>query len=477
MSDVIMTKHLVIVGGGITGLAAAYRTEQLNQSLRITLIERDKRLGGKLLTEHIGGFVVEGAPDSFLSRKPRGVGLCEELGIAKDLQGRRPEFARTFVRHHGALHRLPTGLTGMIPTNLDALADSTLISQEGRERLAQEAELLPAPPAASGFDDESVASFVTRRLGREVYEKLVEPLMSGIYAGDGEMLSLAATFPQLRQLELKFGSLLKGLQAGQNGGPPQVQPERYPPFVTFANGMETLVDAIVERLQQTQLLTGATVETVTSNGAGYDVLLGDGRMLHADALIVTTPAFVTAHILGDLDPVLADLHRQIPYVSSALVSLGFAQTDLPRPLDGYGYVIPRIEETDLLACTWTSSKWSGRAPASHALVRVYAGRYGRRDIAQCSDDELLALAYAELRLTLGVTAQAHLVRIHRWPSAMPQYLLGHVERVAQIEAQLARREASGCGLYLAGAAYRGVGIPDCIESGEQAARQAVQYLT
>jgi oxygen-dependent protoporphyrinogen oxidase len=310
-----------------------------------------------------------------------------------------------------------------------------------------------------------------------VYEKLVEPLMSGIYAGDGEVLSLAATFPQLRQLELKFGSVLKGLQAGQNGGAPQGQANPYPPFVSLANGMETLVDEIVGRLQRTQIRTGVLAETVTSKGACYDVLLGDGRIEHADALIIATPAYVTARILGDLDPDLADLHRQIPYASAAIISLGFAQTDLPGLLDGYGYVIPRIEESELLACTWTSSKWSGRAPQGQALVRLYGGRFGRRDIAQCSDEELLALAYEELRFTLGVTAQATLVRIHRWPGAMPQYLLGHGERVAQIEAHLAQQAASGRSLHLAGAAYRGVGIPDCIESGEQAARRAVRDLS
>jgi oxygen-dependent protoporphyrinogen oxidase len=471
-----MSKHLVIIGGGITGLAAAYRAEQLDENLRITLIEREMRLGGKILTERVGGFVIEGAPDSFLARKPRGVGLCEELGLATMLQGRRPEFAKTFVRRHGALHRLPAGLTGMIPTNLDALANSALISQEGRARLAQETQLPPAPLGASGLADESVASFVTRRLGREVYENLVEPLMSGIYAGDGEMLSLAATFPQLRQLELQFGSLLKGLQAGGNGGARQAQPSHYPPFVSLANGMGTLVEAIVARLQRTQILTGAAVEAVTSNGAGCHVLIGDGRIQHADALIVATPAYVTARLLADLDPVLADLHGQIPYAPAALITLGFAEADLPGPLDGYGYVIPQVEETDLLACTWTSSKWPGRAPAGQALVRVYTGRYGRRDITQCSDEELLALAYEELRSTLGLTASAALVRIHRWPGAMPQYLLGHVQRVAQIEAQLARRRASGCSLYLAGAAYRGVGVPDCIASGEQAASQAVHDL-
>lgn len=458
------TKRIGIIGGGIAGLAAAYRCEQLADDVAVTLIEREPRLGGKILTERVDGFVVEGAPDSFLSRKPRGVGLCEELGLAEQLHGRRPEHEKTFVRRHGQLHRLPSGLTGMIPTNLDALTNSTLISPAGRERLAQEASLPPVP--AKG--DESVAHFVTRRLGREVYEQLVEPLMSGIYAGDGEQLSLAATFPQLRQLELKHGSLLKGLSASQPAGSIQAA---YPPFVSLPGGMATLVEAIQARLSRTQLCTGVTVESIRRQGDGYAITLADGHPIRVDAVILATPAFVTARLLADLDPVLADLHAQIPHTSAAIITLAFTASDLPHPLDGYGYVIPQVEETDLLACTWTSSKWDGRAPVGSALIRVYAGRYGRRDVTQLDDAELLALARAEVESTLGIAATPVRTWIHRWPNAMPQYLLGHTERLAQIEQRLAQNP----GLFLAGAAYRGVGIPDCIESGERAAAAALKY--
>jgi protoporphyrinogen/coproporphyrinogen III oxidase len=456
-------KRIVIIGGGIAGLAAAYRCEQMAGDVAVTLIEREPRLGGKILTERVDGFVVEGAPDSFLARKPRGVGLCEALGLAEQLHGRRPEHEKTFVRRHGQLHRLPSGLTGMIPTNLDALANSTLISPAGRERLAQEATLPPTP--ANG--DESVAHFVTRRLGREVYEQLVEPLMSGIYAGDGEQLSLAATFPQLRQLELKHGSLLKGLSAGQPVGSGQAA---YPPFISLPGGMATLVDAIVGRLTHTELRTGVAVERVGRDGDHYTVVQADGRSVAADAVILATPAFVTARLLADLDPLLADLHTQIPYASSAIITLAFAAGDWSHPLDGYGYVIPQVEDTDLLACTWTSSKWAGRAPAGATLIRVYAGRYGRRDVTQLDDAELLALARAEVESTLGIAATPVRTWVHRWPNAMPQYLLGHTERLAQIEARLAKTS----GLHLAGAAYRGVGIPDCIESGERAATAALK---
>jgi protoporphyrinogen/coproporphyrinogen III oxidase len=462
--------HIVIIGGGIAGLAAAYRCEQLAGDVAVTVVEREKWLGGKILTERSNGFVIEGAPDSFLSRKLRGLGLCRELGLAEQLHGRDPRHEKTFVRRGQELHRLPTGLTGMIPTNLEALQQSSLISPAGRARLAEEPALPPAPPNG----DESVAHFVSRRLGREVYEALVEPLMSGIYAGDGDQLSLAATFPQLRQLELKHGSLLKGLQAAPaaeaNGQQPAARP--VPPFVSLPGGMATLVETLLAQLRRTELITGMAVAEIRGSNAPYSVLLADGRTLAADALILATPAFVTAQLLATVAPDLAELHSQIPYASAAIITLAFAQADLPRPLDGYGYVIPQTEGTDLLACTWTSSKWAGRAPAGMALIRVYAGRYGRRDVTRLSDAELIELAQTELSQTLGLTATPQLTRIHRWPQAMPQYLLGHVERVAQIEQRLAAHPA----IFLAGAAYRGVGIPDCIESGEAAARGAVRLV-
>lgn len=473
--------NVAIVGGGITGLAAAYRLHKLDPALEVTLLERDQRLGGKILTEQIDGFTLEAAPDSFLARKPRGVGLCEELGIADQLYGRDPRHAKTFVKYEGALYPLPSGLSGMIPTDLDALAHNPLISSAGRERLAQELELPPAP-RGQGDDDEAVGSFVSRRLGREVYEKLVEPLMSGIYAGNGDQLSLAATFPQLRELELKHGSLLKGLtaapatQTGVSAGRQNQKSKikNYPPFVSLPGGMGGLVDALVQQLPQTTLRTGIGATHVRRNRTlpGYMIALDTGTAFTADALILTTPAFVTAPLMANLDAELAAAHAAIPYASSAIVTLAFRQADLNQPPEGYGYVIPRIANSDVLACTWSSNKWQGRAPSGMLLLRVYLGRYGRRDVTQLPDAELLSMARQEIHETLGIDAISVLHRIYRWPLSMPQYLLGHLARLAQIEERLAHHP----GLFLAGAAYRGVGIPDCIREGENAAQAAVTYL-
>jgi oxygen-dependent protoporphyrinogen oxidase len=445
---------VVVVGGGIAGLSAARRLERLVERVEVILLEATGRVGGKLLTEEVDGFVVEGAADSFLSRKKRGIELCEEMGLADALVGRRPENARSFVRVGQELHVLPEGLSGLIPASLEALESTTLLSQEGRERLAAEVDL---PPATAG-DDESVASFASRRLGREAYVRIVEPLMAGIYGGDGEQLSLQATFPQLRSLELEHGSILRGL-AGQ--APAE---SRYPSFVSFRSGMGRLVDRLVATLEHTAL-HALQARTVQEHSGGYAVDVG--HVVEADAVVVAAPAHAASSLLAVLDPELAGLLAEIRYSDSAIATVGYRLEDVPHPLDGYGYVVPATEGSDVLACTWSSSKWEGRAPEGHALIRVYL----RRNPAG-PDDRLVDLARGELRL-LGIHAAPVLARVHRWPRGMPQYVLGHPERLERIDALVAEHP----GLALAGAAYRGVGIPDCIDSGEQAAESVARALT
>ena len=449
---------VAVAGGGIAGLAAARRLEAVAPDAEIVLIESDVVLGGKLRTEHVDGFVIEAAPDSFLSRKERGVGLVQELGLGEELIARRPEHHHTFVRRGGDLHPLPEGLTGMIPTNFDALERSELLSHEGKVRFASE----PDVPTAPGVEDESVAAFISRRFGREAYEALVEPLMTGIYGGDGDQLSLRATFPQLRALELERGSILRGVSA-----PP---PSELPPFVSLRDGMGSLVSGVVDALERTDLRRGRAAARVARRPDGYGLELVDGEVIDVDGIVIATPAYVTADLLADLDPALASAHAAIPYASSVVVTLAFSRAEV-TPLDGYGYLVPRIEGADVLACTWTSQKWEGRAPEDSVLIRVYAGRFGGRDLTEDSDESLVALARTEVGLS-GVEAVPMFSRVHRWPLGMPQYLLGHPERLTQIDAALSGYP----GLALAGAAYRGVGIPDCIRSGELAAESVARAL-
>lgn len=462
-----MRNKVIIIGAGITGLAAAYRLQKTAPKLNVTLLEATSHLGGKIGTEQFDGFTLEWGPDCFLSRKPRGIGLCQELGIDGELVGRNPHHAKTFVLRNGRLHRLPEGLTGLIPTDLEALENSTLLSQSARERLAKE-KSIPSKPAGS---DESVANFISRRLGQEAFENLVEPLMAGIYAGQADELSLAATFPQLRQLELKHGSLLAGLakRPSEKSGP------KYPPFVSFPDGMQTLVTRLAECLEGVDIRRESAVTHIRKISGGYRLSINGKRLtadkLESQAVIVTTPAFVSGRLLADLDGKLANTLLQIPYASTALVNLAFNETDVPE-LDGYGYVIPNVEGREVLACTWTSRKWDNRAPEGKVLIRVYIGRYGQPDVTEYEDDHLLTIAQNELRQTLNITAAPLFHRIIRYPKAMPQYNLGHLERLAAINTRLADHP----GLFLAGAAFNGIGIPDCIVSGEEAAGKARNFI-
>jgi protoporphyrinogen/coproporphyrinogen III oxidase len=450
--------RVVVVGGGIAGLSAARRLEALAPDAEIVLVERTEALGGKIRTERVDGFVVEAAPDSFLTRTERGVGLCHELGLSDELIARKPEHRGSFVRHGDHLHPLPEGLTGMIPTSLEALETSELLSAEGKALFAAEPDVPPAPAGA----DESVGSFVSRRFGREAYEALVEPLMTGIYGGDGDLLSLQATFPQLRALELEHGSVLRGLSA-------PVPTER-PPFVSLRGGMDALVGVLAADLGRTEVRVGLAAKRVSQREPGFEVALAHGETIAADGVVLATPAFATAELVASLDRGLADAHAEIPYASSVVVTLAFSRADVV-PLDGYGYIVPRAEGGDVLACTWSSQKWEYRAPEDAVLLRVYAGRYGGREVTTDSDEQLVALARDELGF-LGVGADPLFARIHRWRFGMPQYVLGHLDRVERIETAL----ASHPGLAVAGAAYRGVGIPDCIASGEAAADSVARAL-
>jgi len=449
--------RVVVVGGGIAGLAAARRLEALTAEAEVVLVERDAVPGGKLQTELVEGFVIEAAADSFLARKERGIGLVEELGLGEELIARRPEHQRTYVRRGSDLLPLPEGLTGMIPANLEALERTGLLSPAGRERFSGEVDV----PVAPGDAEESVASFVTRRFGREAYEALVEPLMTGIYGGDGEQMSLPATFPQLRGLELEHGSVLRGMS---DSGPAAARP----PFLSLRTGMATLAEALVADYQRVEVRLGREAVRVVS---GYRVELEGGETIEADGVILATPAFVTAGLIAELDDELAAAHAEIPHASSVVVSLAYSRADVV-PLDGYGYLVPRVEDSDVLACTWSSQKWEGRAPDGAVLVRVYAGRFDGDDVTALDDSEAVALARDELLRGCGVVAEPLLARVRRWALGMPQYTLGHLERLERIERALSDHP----GLAVAGAAYRGVGVPDCIRSGEAAAEAVAQAL-
>ncbi|HXF84452.1 MAG TPA: protoporphyrinogen oxidase [Anaerolineales bacterium] len=466
--------RLTIIGGGIAGLSAAYYASRTNSYSQITLLEADSRWGGKIATERIsfdgGHFIVEGGPDTFLATKPWGVALCKELGLSERLHGTNPHKKNTYVLHKGRLLPLPDGLAMMIPSDVPSILRSRLLSWMGKARMGLDF-ILP-PHRLNG--DESLGAFISRRLGREAYENLIEPLMSGIYAGDGDRLSLASTFPYLRDLELKYGSLARGALEMRRKSGGKVQGSRSA-FLTPTTGLAEIVEALVAHLQShgVDMRLNTRVTSITRNlqRETWNLKLDTETLdtIDTDSLILATPAYISGRLLASFDPELASALQSIPYASTATVSLAYRLSDLPRDLDGYGYVIPRREGRKTLACTWTSTKFPHRAPEGYALIRVFVGRAGQElpsphGRGAGGEGDLLAIAKEELRLTLGITAEPLLFRVFMWENAMPQYNLGHPELLKRIDAALAKYPT----LALAGNGYRGIGIPDCIRSGELA---------
>lgn len=464
--------RIIIIGGGIAGLSAAYFAKKNTSHAHVTVIESGSHWGGKITTDRVpfedGQFIIEGGPDSFLATKPWGVALCKELGLDDRLHGTNPNKKNTYVLNKGRLLPLPEGLTMMIPSDIPSIMRSNLISWFGKARMALDF-LLPA----KNVNDESLGAFVSRRLGREAYENLIEPLMSGIYAGDGNQLSLASTFPYLRDLELKYGSLVRGaLQMRRQSNGKAVQGSRSA-FLTLSTGLAEIVETLVETLKtnNVDLRLNARALRITKRDLHYSVELEDATTLDSDSVILATPAYISGVLLASFDSELASTVKSIPYASTATVSLAYPLSDVPRELDGYGYIVPRYEGRTSLACTWTSTKFPHRAPEGYVLIRVFVGRAGQ-DIPW-NENELLKLAKEELNLTLAVTAEPLISRVFMWNKAMPQYNLGHPEILNRIDAALENHP----GLALAGNAYRGIGIPDCIHSGELAIEKVTRDLS
>ncbi len=488
---------VVIAGGGISGLATAYYlrklAEEAGQAVDIMLFESGARVGGKIVTERADGFVIEGGPDSFLTTKPWAVDLCRELGLGDRLIPTNPAQKTVYVYSRGKLHPIPDGLRLIAPTRLMPFLRSGLISWPGKLRMGLDLVL----PARKDGGDESLGAFIRRRLGAEALARLGEPLMAGIYVSDPDRLSLAATFPQFAALEREHGGVIRGLRAaarsagngrgaqrgqerarssGQDQGAPGVTPKGAAAssmFVNLIGGSAELVEALESALGPAVVHKGCAVVGVGRNGdeaAGdrYRVLLADGSTRGADVLVLATPAPVAARLVAGLAPDLARRLAAIRHLATATVSLAFRQADIPRPLGGTGFVAARDAGVRIVACTWSSVKYAHRAPDDAVLLRAFAGGHGREDDVALDDDKLIALVRADLRRIMGIAAEPMLVRVFRWPGGNPQYDVGHVERVAAIEA------ACPPDLFVVGAAYRGVGMPDCVRAAQRTARTIVE---
>ena len=464
-----MRLSVVVVGGGISGLAAAHRATELARErgieLELTVIEARARLGGTIATERVDGFVVEAGPDSFLSEKPWALALCRRLGLEPQLIRTDDRFRKVFVWFRGRLHPLPDGFQLLAPTSLRPFATSSLFSWPGKLRMAMDV-LLPR----GGGDDESLGSFVRRRLGREALERVAQPLVAGIYTADPDELSLAATMPRFLETERRHRSVILGLRRALRAAPqPGTSGARWSLFVTPADGMEALVRAVAERLPDSSVVLRQRVASLTRTADRWQVTTAEGARFDADRVIVAGESHGAARLVRHIDPMLATLLGEIEYAGAATVSLGYRRADVPHPLDGFGFVVPRTEGKSILAGTFSSVKYPGRAPEGHVLLRCFVGGALDAGVLAEDDAQLLSRARTDLRAALGITAEPVLTRVARWPASMPQYRVGHLARVETID----RRLLTLSGLHLAGGAYRGVGIADCVRSGEGAAEAAL----
>jgi oxygen-dependent protoporphyrinogen oxidase len=449
--------HVAIVGGGITGIAAALRV--IERGGTVDLLEAGPRLGGTIATVRHDGFVIETGPDSFITDKPWALALCERMGLGGDLVPTRETDRRTYVARGDRLCPLPDGFLLLAPTSLWPLVRSPLFSLAGKLRMGLDLVL----PRRRDDADESLAAFVRRRLGREALDRVADPLASGIYTGDPDALSLRATMPRFAEMEARHRSLILGLRrrASEAKG---VAGARYGLFVSHRQGMGALVDALAVRIPERSIHLRRTVDAIERTARGWRVRTSDGT-LDADGVVLACPAHVAAALLRPLDAAGAAELAAIPHASSAILTFGIRTADVPRGLPGFGFVVPATDARDILACTFSSRKWPGRAPEGCDLVRVFVGGVRRAELPALDDAPLIALARRELARFLDYRAEPLFTRVDRWMDAMPQYTLGHDARVRVMETRLAALR----GLGLAGNAYHGVGIPDCVRTGEAAA--------
>ncbi len=475
------TRTVAIIGGGISGLATAFSLQEQATAcgvrLHCVLLEAGSSWGGKILTHRIGDLVTEAGPDSFLSQKPAALELCAKLGLADQLINTNETRKKAFVLWGGRLHELPEGLITFVPKQLGPFLRSGLLSWGGLARMGMDL-VLPRGPAQG---DESLAAFFRRRFGAQAFERVLEPLMAGIYAGDAEQMSLKSTFPRFYDLEQQYGSVIRGMMAtrARAAAPSPAGPKRSM-FVTLRRGLGDLVSALTSRLAQqgVDLRLGSRVDAlrVRSHQPArwmYDLILHDGSALSCESLVVSAPAYVAAELVRPLTPIAGGLLEMIPYASTATIAMAFPAAMVGRAVEGFGFIVPRTEGRDLIAATWTSLKWPHRAPSDQVLIRCYVGGVGREAILQLDDAQLVTRVRGELSTLCGIQTEPTYVGVHRWWKAMPQYTLGHLDRLSQLEAALSRYG----GLVLTGAGYRGVGIPDCIRDGARAAERVLRYLS
>jgi len=476
-------KKIIIIGGGVAGLGAAYkitRAASEGNDIEFVLLEKDQRLGGKIQTEVVmdpseeGRFIVDGGPDCFLTEKPACHRIAKLTGIFDDELPTDDSRKRTWILFRGKLHQMPDGVMMFAPTKFLPFVTTGLFSWPGKIRMAMDLFIPPKKVAPGELKDETLESFVVRRMGRECLDRLAEPLVGGVHASDPKQMSLAATFPRLLEMEQNYGSLFKAFIAARRKV--EEMRRKYPPkpgekphtfFTSFMKGMQQLTDSMADAAGRERMHTGVSVSSLErTSGGGWRALTSDGSVIEGDAIVIATESWAAGPLIRRHDQAIADALFSIPASSSATISIAFNKSEVGFDLNAFGVLCPLVEGRALMAATYSSTKWPGRAPAGKVLLRGFVGGPNNQEILRCSDGELVQMVLAEFRDILGLNpfAKPLFTRVFRWHLGMPQYTLGHLDRIKLIE----ERCAEIPGLALAGGWSRGVGVPNCIESGEQA---------
>ena len=469
------TRRVVIIGGGISGLAAAHRlTERCTQGdappIEILLLERAERMGGTIRTLRRDRFLLEAGPDSFISEKPAALSLAQRIGLDQHLIETESAHRRSFIVRGGRLLPVPEGFHLLAPSRLWPFVTSEIFRWPGKARMAFDL-FLPRKAASNGSNDESLAEFVRRRFGSEALERMAQPMVGGIYTADPETLSLRATMPRFLEMEREHRSLIwamwKKRRASEGEARRGTSGARYQLFLSFDEGMQLLTERLIEKLPTSSIRLNTTVERLSfeAQGSRWKIHTSAGEAIDADAVCLALPAYASAELVRGVDAELASELAAIPYASTATVNLAWKRADIPHALDGFGFVVPFIERRTVLACTFSSVKFKHRAPEGHALLRAFVGGALQPEMFALDEEEMQRHVLDDLQKLLGIENPPLFAVTEKWPRSMAQYLLGHMERVARIE----ERVASTGTLQLAGNAYRGAGIPDCISSGERAA--------
>ena len=464
-------QKVVIIGGGITGLTATYylqkEAKEKGLPLEVKLIEATHHLGGKIQTVEKDGFVIERGPDSFLARKQSAARLAKEVGMENDLVNNTA--GKSYVLVKGRLYPMPGGSIMGIPTEIAPFITTGLFSPIGKLRAAADFILPRSNPA----EDQALGMFFRRRLGDEVVENLIEPLLSGIYAGDIDKLSLMSTFPQFYQVEQKYRSLVIGMKKSTPKAPKKSgeKKESKGIFLTFKNGLQSFVDTIEKNLEPKSVMKGYRVEAIEKMDSGYEVKLNGGEIIYADSVIMSVPHHVTQSIFSQYR--LFDSFKDMSSTSVANVALAFSEEAIEKDIEGTGFVVSRNSDHTITACTWTHKKWPHSTPKGKVLLRCYVGRPGEEAVVDLSDDEITKIVLDDLNKTMNITMDPEFVVISRWKDSMPQYTVGHKERIKKVTTGI---QAELPGVFIAGSSYEGLGLPDCIDQGEEVVQKVLSFL-